>query len=191
MTALPPPSSRRLLRVWLMLSVQSFGGGTATLALIRQAAVDTEQWVTDAEFGHFCGLVRLAPGINLIALSVLLGRHVAGRRGIALSLTGLLLPSAALTVLMTAGYAQVQTLAPVQAALRGIVPAVAGLGLVTAWRIARPLLPQSWRARPLRPLLVLGSVCAAWLGSIPVVAILLAGGLLGAAEGAAESRRRL
>ncbi len=169
------PSFLRLLRVWLTLSVQSFGGGTATLALIRQAAVHNEHWVDGPEFGRLCGLVRLAPGINLLALAVLLGRRVGGTRGIALSLLGLLLPSVTLTILLTAGYAQVQKLALVQSALRGIVPAVAGLGFLTAWQIARPLLARSGRW-----LILLGSVLAACFGMVPVLAILLTGGLVGA-----------
>ncbi len=176
--ALSASSSRHLLWVWLKLSASSFGGGTATLALIRRAAVDEQGWVTGEEFGRYWSLVQLAPGINLLALTVLLGRRVAGLRGMALALTGLLLPSAALTILLTAAYAHSQHLAVVQAALRGIVPAVAGLGLLTAWQIARPLL-----TRPARPVILLGSACAAWLGSVPVVAILLLGGLFGAAAG--------
>ena len=176
-------SSSHLLWVWLKLSVQSFGGGTATLALIRRTAVDEHGWVSADEFGQFWGLVQLAPGINLLALTVLLGRRAAGLRGIALALTGLLLPSASLTILLTAMYAQFQHLAVVQAALRGIIPAVAGLGLLTAWQIARPLL-----TRPLRPLILLGSVLAASLGLVPVLAILLSGGFLG---GIANYRRHL
>ena len=171
-------SSRQLLRVWLTLSVQSFGGGTATLALIRRAAVDEQHWVSGEEFGRFWGLVQLAPGINLLALTVLLGRRTAGVRGIVLALAGLLLPSAALTILLTAVYAHVQHFALVQSALRGIVPAVAGLGFLTAWQIARPLL-----IRPVRFLIFAGSALAAWLGAVPVLAILLAGGLVGAIDG--------
>ncbi len=175
-------SSRRFFWAWLKLSVQSFGGGTATLALIRRAAVDEQQWVSSEEFGRFWGLVQLAPGINLLALTILLGRRAAGARGIGLALAGLLLPSVVLTVLLTAIYAQIQHFALVQSALRGIVPAVAGLGLLTAWQIARPLL-----IRPARFFIFVGSLLAAWLGVVPVLAILLTGGLVGAIAG---SRRR-
>ena len=175
-----------LLRVWIVLGAQSFGGGTATLALIRRAAVNEQEWLTEAEFGRFWGLVQLAPGINLLALTILIGRRVAGFRGIFVSLLGLLLPSAAMTILLTAGYSHVQHVAWVQAALRGIVPAVVGLGLLTAWQIAAPLLRGS-RLAGTRSLLVsllvlLGSGLAAWRGHVPVLVILLTGGLVSAAE---------
>ena len=184
-------SSWHLLRVWLTLSVQSFGGGTATLTLIRRAATH-EQWVSDAEFGRFWGLVQLAPGINLLALTILLGRQVAGVRGIVLSLTGLLLPSAALTVLLTAIYTQVQSQAWVQAALRGIVPAIVGIGLVTAGQIALPLLKASRRkgaaALALSLLVLTGAALAAWLGHLPVLVVLLSSGLLCAAGNGRRTR---
>ena len=175
----------RLLKVWLVLSIQSFGGGLATLALIRRAVVDEEAWLSEAEFGRDWGLVQLAPGINLLALTILIGRRVAGAWGIAASLFGLLLPSVALTILLTAGYARVQQVLWVQAALRGIVPAVVGLGLLTAWQIAAPLLRGSREAGrgrlALSLLILLGSGLAAWRGHLPVLVILLTGGLLGAA----------
>ena len=180
----PASSSGKLLRVWLLLSVQSFGGGTATLALIRRAAVDEQGWVSDAEFGRFWGLVQLAPGINLLALTILLGRRAAGTRGIAVSLLGLLRPSASLTALLTVGYVLVQHNFWVQAALRGIVPAVAGLGLLTSWQIALPLLRSSRRAGAvslaLSGLVLIGSAFAAWC-RLPVLAVLLSGGLVCAA----------
>ncbi len=184
-------SSWHLLRVWLTLSVQSFGGGTATLTLIRRAAVG-EQWVSDAEFGRFWGLVQLAPGINLLALTILLGRQVAGARGIAVSLLGLLLPSAALTVLLTAGYVHVQHSPWIQAALRGIIPAIVGIGLVTAGQIALPLLHSSHRAGTaafaLSLLVLTGAAGVAWLGHLPVLLILLSGGLICAAGSARRTR---
>lgn len=186
-----PLSSWHLLRVWLTLSVQSFGGGTATLTLIRRAAVDEQGWVSDAEFGRFWGLIQLAPGINLLALTILLGRRVAGAKGIALSLLGLLLPSAALTVLMTAVYARVQHAVWVQAALRGIVPAVVGLGLVTAWQIAGPLLTASRRRGSVRfalCLLVLGGSIFAAERHLPVLLILGGGGLALAAASGGRAR---
>ena len=184
----PPPSSPApfgLFRVWLSLGLQSFGGGAATLALIRRAAVDTHGWVSEAEFARFWSLVQLAPGINLVALTVLIGRRTAGPQGIALALAGLLLPSAAVTVGLTASYQRVQNEPLVRDALHGIIPATVGLGLVTAWQIARPPLLQSRRAGRgsfgMSLGLLLASALAAQWGRLPVLVILLSAGAAGAA----------
>src|SRR5438105_7826591 len=95
------PSPRLFLRVWLGLGLQSFGGGAATLTLIRRAAVEQYGWLSEAEFTRAWALVQIAPGINLLALTILIGRRTLGAKGIALALLGLLLPSVTVTVLLT------------------------------------------------------------------------------------------
>jgi len=138
-----PFSPLRFFGIWLALGAQSFGGGAATLALIRRAAVDQHHWATETEFVRDWALVQMAPGINLLGLVVLLGNRVGGAPAIALALTGLLLPSSLITALLTAVYATFAHHPLVTAALRGIVPATVGIGLVTAWQMARPLLRES------------------------------------------------
>ncbi len=141
---IPPPDAPTLgllLRVWLTLSAQSWGGGVATLTLIRQAVVERHAWVEDAEFTRLLALVRLVPGINILALTILIGRRLAGWRGIGICVVGLLLPSVLMTVGLTACYARIQGLPFVRAALRGIVPATLGVGFVTMLQTGRaPLL---------------------------------------------------
>ncbi|MEO6889590.1 MAG: chromate transporter, partial [Ktedonobacteraceae bacterium] len=74
--------------------------------------------------------------------TVLIGRKLGGVRGIAASLAGLLLPSAAITCLLTAGFQVVQRLPAIQAMLHGVVPATGGIMLVVAVRFFQPLLKQ-------------------------------------------------
>jgi chromate transporter len=178
------PSLRLLLRVWLALGVQSFGGGAATLALIRQAVVDRHGWLTPAEFARQWALCHLAPGMNLLALTILIGRQLAGAPGAAVALLGLLLPSVGITVLLTALYALVQNAHLVQAALRGVVPASVGLGLIAALHLARPLLQASRQEGGTSLLvsaaLLLGGGLVLALWNPPVLLILWTAGALGA-----------
>ena len=186
-------SDLHFLRVWLALGLQSFGGGMATLTLIRRAAVEQEQWITGEEFARFWSLVQLAPGINLLALTTLIGRKVGAAKGICLALLGLLLPSVGITVLLTVCYTRIQHAPIVHAVLSGVIPAIVGLGLVTAWQIARPPLEQSQRAGRgsvgLSLLLLLGSSLAARLGHLPVLVILGGAGALYALWSTWENRR--
>ena len=179
-SSLEPPSLVLLLRVWLSVGLQSFGGGATTLFLIRRAVVDEQNWLDDAEFSRINALCHVTPGINLIALTVLIGRRVRGWTGVWVSLAGLLLPAALITVLLTAGYARVRELPDARAALRGIVPATVGLGLLTAERLARPLLAASHREGSASLLLgvalVAGSAVAVALWHVPVFAVLFAAG---------------
>ncbi len=115
----------------------------ATLALIHRAAVDRHRWLTEEEFARDWALVQVAPGINLLALTILIGKRLAGWRGILLCMIGLLLPSVTITIALTAGYAQIQRQPLMQAALHGIIPATVGIGLVTAAQMARAPLKAS------------------------------------------------
>jgi chromate transporter len=178
------PSPGRLLIVWLALGAQSFGGGTATLALIRREVVERRAWLTDEEFVRDWALCQIAPGINLLALTILIGRRLAGIQGIAAALLGLLLPSVLITVLMTAFYARVREAPWMQAALRGVLPATVGLGLATAIHMARPLLSASRREGGgnlvWSLLLLAGSGLLVTLGRLPVVAVLCIAGAVSA-----------
>jgi len=178
------PSSLLLFRVWLLLGLQSFGGGTATLFLIRQAVVEKHRWVPEPEFTRDWAICQIAPGINLLGLTILIGFRLARIRGIVVSLVGLLLPSVVITVVMTALYAEVKELDLVQAALRGIVPATVGLGLLLAIRMARPLLQESrlisHRSLLLSAMLLLASAASVTFTNLPVVAVLWAAGTISA-----------
>ncbi|MBC8103776.1 MAG: chromate transporter [Cytophagales bacterium] len=183
--AAPPVSSLRFLGIWLLLGAQSFGGGSVVLAMIRRAAVEEYGWISETEFNRDWALIQLAPGINLIALTILIGRRVLGRKGVALALAGLILPSAFLTVLLTALYVRFSGRAEVRAALRGVLPVTVGLGLRTAWLMALPLLRGSARESQgsfvLSLFLLLGSGAAAvvWVG-LPVVLLLCGAGAIAA-----------
>src|SRR6185436_11706027 len=118
----------RLLWIWTVIGAQSFGGGSATLYLIRRVAVERHGWITDDDFTRYWGICQIAPGINILGLVILIGWRVAGALGAALALTGLLVPSAAITVALTSIYAEVREAPLMRAAIRGVVPATVGLG---------------------------------------------------------------
>jgi chromate transporter len=180
-----PPSAPSLWRlgwIWFMLGLQSFGGGTATLFLIRRTAVERYGWLSAEQFTQDWALVQAAPGINLLCMTILVGRRVAGLAGALTALVGLLLPSVTITIVMTALYADLRDSAVIQAALRGVVPATVGLGFVLTVRMAGPLLAAGWRegwASLLVQLLILaGSAAAILLWHLPVVLVLCVAGAL-------------
>ena len=134
-----------LLRIWVGIGLQSFGGGASTQLMIRREFVEKRGWVGDAELGQMWNLCLFTPGINLIALAVLIGRKLGGRRGIAASMVGMLVPSATITCLLATGFEAVRDSTVIHAVLRGVVPATAGMLGVVAVSFARPLLA---RAKP-------------------------------------------
>lgn len=171
-----PPSLARLLWIWLGLGVQSFGGGAATLYLIRRAVVEQHHWVSDEEFARDWAICQLTPGINLLGLTILTGWRLARWSGAVIALTGLLLPSVSITILLTAIYASVRELTVVQAALHGVIPATVGLGLLLAFQMTQSPLQKSKHEGVgsvlLSCALLAGSSLAVGLWHLPVLAVL-------------------
>jgi chromate transporter len=174
-----PPGLWNIFITWLIIGAQSFGGGTSTLYLIRQACL-TKGWMDDDEFIRNWGLVQISPGINLIKLIALIGYHLRGWPGLAVSMIGLLLPSATTTVLMTVGFTVIRSQPLVKAAMHGILPATIGLSLAMSIQMAQPLLSRARREGSLRMaaqivVLLVAAMLLVLTYVSPVVVLLLSG----------------
>ena len=180
----PAISLWQLFRVWFQMGLQSFGGGMATLYMIRRAVVEQHGWLTAGEFARDWALCQAAPGINLVGMTILVGRQVAGIPGALVAVFGLLFPSVAITITMTALYASFRDSALLQSAIHGVVPATVGLGLLLSASMARPLLAASRResnfSLVVGVILLVGSAVALLLWQLPVILVLCAAGLIGA-----------
>jgi chromate transporter len=179
----PRPGTWQLFCIWAAIGLQSFGGGASTTFLIQRAFIDKHGWLTMEEFVRYWNLCVFTPGINLVALTVLLGRKLGGTWGIAVSLAGMLLPSAGITCLLTAGFTIIQHVPAVQASLRGIIPATAGIMLLVGLRFAEPLVKVALKEGAVRLVIsvMLALACAAALIvlKLPVILVLPGAALLG------------
>ncbi len=140
-------------------------------------------WITHQDYTLFNALSSFTPGPNIIALAVLIGKKLAGTKGIAASLLGLLLPSAIITTLLAAFFNYIQNWPPLQGILKGILPATAGLMMVTALKYALPLLKEGKNEGhiSLGLTLLIISACLALveLFQLPVALVLLGAGFAG------------
>ncbi len=178
------PSTWQLFRIWAGIGLQSFGGGASTTFLIQRAFTETYRWLSMEEITKFWSLCILTPGINLVALTVLIGRKLGGTWGIVASLAGLLLPSAIITCLLTALFTQIEHVAAVQAVLRGVIPATGGIMLLVGLNFALPIFRRSYKEGILylaaSIVVILACFLAVILLKLPVVAVILGAVLLGA-----------
>jgi chromate transporter len=172
----------RLFRAWFSIGAQSFGGGAATLYLMRRVAVEQQHWLTDDEFSQFWGICQIAPGINILGQTILIGYKVAGALGILMALLGLLLPSVPLTIAIAAAYTSIRNLPAMREALHGLVPGTVGLGLLMAYQMMRPPLQASRREGRASLIfgiaIVLGSALLVGAVHLSVIAVLWGSGVL-------------
>ena len=140
-----PPTTWQLFRLWAAIGLQSFGGGASTTFLIQRTFTEKYTWLSMEDITRFWSLCLLTPGINLVALTVLIGRKLGGTWGIIASLAGLLLPSAIITCLLTALFTQIEHVAAVQAILRGVIPATGAIMLLVGVNFALPVFRRSYK----------------------------------------------
>lgn len=180
----PRPGKWQLFRIWTSIGLQSFGGGSSTIFLIQQEFIEKHGWMTMEDFSLFWNLCLFTPGINIIALTVLIGRKLGGIPGMVVSLIGLLLPSATITCLLAAGFKLIENRPEVQAILRGVIPATAGVMFVVATRFARPLLTQArkegWPRLVASAIIVLACAIALIILKLSVILVLICTAIAGA-----------
>ena len=174
-----PPPSRALARAWFDIGTQSVGGGTSTLFMIRRVVVERMGWVTPREFTESWALSQLSPGIHLVALAGLLGRQIAGARGIAVAVIAMMLPAALITAVVTAFFGEIAQQPLTVAALAGIGPVAGGMTIGLALTMARPVLQRGRYA--VLDLAVIGAAFGALVtGAAQTIVVIVVAGAFGA-----------
>lgn len=175
----PPPSSRSLARAWFDIGTQSVGGGSSTLFMIRRILVERHGWITVREFTEAWALSQLSPGIHLVALAGLLGRQMAGLRGVVVSVAGMMVPAAIITAIATAFLGEIAQHPLTVAALAGIGPVAGGMTIGLALTLVRPVL-QRGRYAILDIVVVMAAFGILIGGYAQSLAVIIAAGALGA-----------
>src|SRR5436305_8991116 len=88
-----------LALIFVRIGSLSWGGGAATFAMMHDAFCVRRRVLSHEEFQLLFGLSRLVPGMNLLALIVLIGYQAAGLSGAVVSLAALTAPSFAIILL--------------------------------------------------------------------------------------------
>jgi chromate transporter len=151
--------------------------------LVQENFIHKYRWLTPEEYARILAMCQITPGLTLIAITILIGKRLGGWPGVVFSLAGLVLPSAAITVGMTAVYASVRELPAIQAALRTVFAAIVGISLATTWRNVRPILTNNRKRGRANFVVVLGILIGSGVVYLlvqpPVIVLYLLGGLCG------------
>lgn len=88
----PDLSLFRILLRFLRFGFLAFGGPVAQIAMVKQALVEEERWVSPARFNRLLAVMQLLPGPEAHELCVHLGMVARGRIGGLLAGLGFMLP---------------------------------------------------------------------------------------------------
>jgi len=88
----PPLSLLQLFLRFLRFGFFAFGGPVAQIAMVKQALVEEERWISPARFNRLLAVMQILPGPEAHELCVHLGMVARGRIGGLLAGLGFMLP---------------------------------------------------------------------------------------------------
>ncbi len=158
---------------WMFLKINLLtSSGPASVGLLYKDAVGNV--MSEAQFVEAVGFSNFLPGSEALKLAMFVGFAASGLPGTLAALLGSALPPTVSMLLVTLAVQNFQDQPWMDGFIRGMVPAVAMLISVAAWKLFRG--SKSIRKRPL--LIAALSLIALVLGA-PTPLVLLGGGLLG------------
>lgn len=137
------PDWLNLFLQYLSLSLLSFGGALATAPDMHRYLVDQHHYLSEAQFNASISIAQAAPGPNILFVALMgwtvgvnAGSMLLGLLGMLLTMTGMLLPSSALTYTAARWGHRNRDLRVVRAFKQGMMPIIIALLLGTSWLMA-------------------------------------------------------
>ena len=125
----------KIFWVFTRVALFSWGGGPASLALM-QREVTAAGWTTSSEFADAVALGNALPGPIAPQVSAYIGYKLAGLPGAVLAVTGTVLPTTILMLVMVVYFFRVKDSPTVKSMLEVVRPVVVGFLLWTAYDMA-------------------------------------------------------
>ena len=122
---------------FMMLSLLAIGGAITTTPDMSRYLVTDRHWLSPEDFTASIAIAQAAPGPNVLFVAVL-GWNVAGPIGALATMTGILIPSTALSLWATRWGESRKETRGVRAFTTGLAPLTIGLLLSTGWVLSRP-----------------------------------------------------
>ncbi len=156
---------------WTYLKIGTFtlGGGYAMLPLIQREVVDRKGWIDEEEFLNMIALAQAAPGLIAVNSAIFIGWRVGGWKGVCGAVLGAVLPSFLIILAIAMVFQEWKEYPPVEAAFKGIRPAVVALIAAPLFKMAKSA-KISW----ITALIPVAAALLIWLGHVNPVWVILA-----------------
>jgi len=159
---------------FLKIGTTGFGGGLAVIAHIRALAVAQRHWMTEQDFANGFALAQTLPGTAAGNMATYVGLRLRGWRGASVAITGFILPSMLMMIVLAILYRHLSYLPDTGRLFSGLNAALVAVIVVTAWRMGRNTLGKPWQW-------FLAVFACMWVAffSATVIEVVLAAGLVG------------
>lgn len=139
------------------------------LPLIQREVVDRKKWIDEEEFLNMIALAQAAPGLIAVNSAIFIGWRIGGWKGVCGAVLGAVLPSFLIILAIAMVFSEWKELPAVEAAFKGIRPAVVALIAAPLFKMAKAA-KVSW----LTSLIPIAAALLIWLGHVNPVWVILA-----------------
>jgi chromate transporter len=158
---------------FVVLSLLAVGGAIAVVPDMHRVLVSNMGLLTDAQFNASIAIAQASPGPNILFVAVM-GYQAAGLPGAAATLTGIMLPSTTLALVVSRWGRARRDWRGVQAFKAGMAPIVIALMFASGWILTAET--PGWR----HVLLTAAAAVLVWRTRIHLLVLIAAGALVGA-----------
>ncbi len=129
-----------LVQLFGKLGVIAFGGPAAHIAMTHDEVVTRRRWMDDQRFVDLIGLTNLIPGPNSTEMTMHVGHHRAGWRGLIVAGSAFILPAALIVWALAWAYVRYGDTPSGEALLYGIKPVVIAIIVQALVKLGRTAL---------------------------------------------------
>ena len=126
-----------ILWSFLKIGAFTFGGGYAMIPLIQHEVINHRRWLREGEFVELLTIAQTAPGPIALNTAVFVGYKLCGYRGALAAVLGVVIPSFLIILVVAMFFADMRDNVWVDAAFKGMRPAVVALIVAPIVGLAR------------------------------------------------------
>ena len=146
----------------------TFGGGYAMIPLIEREVIERRGWIKQQDFLDLLTIAQSAPGPIALNTAVFVGYQVGGYVGALASVLGVVLPSFSIILLIAIFFQEFRHNEVVDAAFKGMRPAVVALIVYPVIKLAKGMHWGYW-------IIIISLALAIWhLNWSPVLILIIA-----------------
>jgi len=165
----------RLFWEFFKIGAFTFGGGYAMIPLIEKEIVNKYHWLTMEQFADLIAISEMTPGPVAVNSATFVGYRVAKFWGAVASTLGVILPSFLVIWAISSVFFQFQNNPIVQAAFKGLRPAVLGLIIVAVLSVGKVSILSGYKSL----IIVFGTIIALSIFKIHPILVLVISAIVG------------
>ncbi|WP_093054284.1 chromate transporter [Salipaludibacillus aurantiacus] len=117
--------------------ILGYGGGPASIPLVRREAVITYKWMNDEEFSDLLALGNTLPGPIITKMAGYIGYRVYGTSGLLVALFATVMPTVFIMIILVTTLSNAQDIAWVNGMTKAVIPVVGVMLVMLAYSFFR------------------------------------------------------